>query len=111
MKAVKQISINKLIYKEYPNFKEGKGISNCSLFKNIPKEDLIEVEVTQEEWDKDYELSYVEKRKREYPSQFDYLDAKVKQESFIEQIREEGINQEQEYINKCLAVKAKHPKG
>jgi len=55
--------------------------------------------------------SYQEKRRREYPSQNDYLDAKVKQGSPDILIKQEGIKQEQDYINKCLAVKEKYPKA
>lgn len=46
-------------------------------------------------------LSYQEKRASEYPPMTDYLDAIVKGDE----------TQKQEYINKCLAVKDKYPKG
>jgi hypothetical protein len=45
--------------------------------------------------------SYIEKRKREYPSVTDYLDAIVKNDQV----------QLQEYIDKCNAVKLKYPKS
>jgi len=45
--------------------------------------------------------SYITKRKREYPSVTDYLDAIVKNDQV----------QLQEYIDKCNAVKLKYPKS
>ena len=44
---------------------------------------------------------YRELRKAEYPPQSDYLDAIVKGDTIAQQA----------YIDKCLAVKAKYPKG
>jgi hypothetical protein len=44
--------------------------------------------------------SYVEPRKKEYPPVTDYLDAVVKGD----------LEQQQAYIDACLAVKAKYPK-
>jgi hypothetical protein len=46
-------------------------------------------------------LTYADKRRAEYPPASDYLDAIVKNDEA----------QKQEYINKCLAVKAKYPKA
>ena len=46
-------------------------------------------------------LSYAEKRASEYPPVTDYLDGIVKGNTI----------QVQEYIDKCLAIKAKYPKG
>ena len=46
-------------------------------------------------------LSYAQKRASEYPPITDYLDGIVKGDS----------TQVQEYIDKCLAIKAKYPKG
>ena len=45
-------------------------------------------------------MTYEEKRKREYPDYRDYLDAIVKGDDA----------QKQKYIDDCLAVKAKYPK-
>lgn len=45
-------------------------------------------------------LSYAEKRASEYPNVLDYIDGIVKGDEV----------QVQEYIDKCLAVKAKYPK-
>lgn len=81
------------------------------------KDEEIEIiDMTAEEYNKvikiqdENELLYQEKRKREYPPQEDFLDAKAKQGSSDENIKQEGIKQEQDYINKCLAVKTKYPK-
>lgn len=46
------------------------------------------------------EMTYVDKRKAEYPPMADYLDGIVKGDTA----------RVQDYINKCLAVKAKYPK-
>lgn len=46
------------------------------------------------------ELNYQEKRRLEYPPFEDYLDGVVKNDQ----------KQIQDYINRCLAVKAKYPK-
>lgn len=68
------------------------------------KEEDIEVKwVTDEEWASINEaipVSYIEKRRAEYPPITDYIDGIVKGDSA----------QVQDYINKCLAVKAKYPK-
>lgn len=45
-------------------------------------------------------LNYAEKRQAEYPPMAEYIDGIVKGDDA----------QVQEYINKCLAVKAKYPK-
>jgi len=45
--------------------------------------------------------AYIEKRQAEYPPMFDYLDGIVKGDQA----------QVQAYIDACLAVKAKYPKG
>lgn len=55
-------------------------------------EDISEPEVV--------ELTYAQKRAKEYPPITDYLDAVVKGDE----------EQLQEYIDACLAVKAKYPK-
>lgn len=53
-----------------------------------------------EEQEKEPELTYAQKRQREYPSCYDYLDGIVKGDT----------KQVQKYIDDCLAVKAKYPK-
>jgi hypothetical protein len=45
--------------------------------------------------------SYADKRRQEYPPMQDYMDGLVKGDQA----------QMQAYINQCLAVKAKYPKG
>ena len=45
--------------------------------------------------------AYIAKRQAEYPPMADYLDAIVKGDT----------TQQQAYIDACLAVKAKYPKG
>jgi hypothetical protein len=45
--------------------------------------------------------AYIAKRAAEYPPMTDYLDAVVKGDT----------EQQQAYIDACLAVKAKYPKG
>lgn len=105
MKVVQQISTDKIIHRESPDFAPGMGIQNARfLHPEIPKADMQEVEV---EWeDSQYQdalkaqTSYVELRRREYPSFHDYVDGIVKGDTA----------QVQKYINDCLAVKAKYPK-
>jgi hypothetical protein len=46
-------------------------------------------------------IAYIAKRAAEYPPMTDYLDAVVKGDTA----------QQQAYIDACLAVKAKYPKG
>jgi hypothetical protein len=46
-------------------------------------------------------IAYIAKRQSEYPPMTDYLDAVVKGDTA----------QQQAYIDACLAVKAKYPKG
>ncbi len=97
------------------------GNDSVVLIKNAKscgyKDEEIEIiDMTEQEYreaikaQNENNLSYQEKRKREYPLMLDFIDAKVKQRSPDILIKEEGIKQEQDYINKCLAVKAKYPK-
>lgn len=51
MKVVKQLSTNKIAYRQIPDFEGGKGILNAHmLFPKISIEDLREIEITEEEW-------------------------------------------------------------
>lgn len=76
---------------------------NC-IIANDTKEDLDEIV----QWNIDNlnapfvepQLSYVDKRKNEYPPIEDYIDGVVKGDQ----------TQIDEYIQKCLEVKAKYPK-
>lgn len=66
--------------------------------------DVNEQEVTYDETVVQAEVNanaYKEKRRAEYPNITDYLDAIVKGDD----------TQKQAYIDACLAVKAKYPKG
>lgn len=50
MKAVKQISTNKILYKSKPDFETGKGIINVkSLFPSISVADMIEINLSETE--------------------------------------------------------------
>lgn len=61
-----------------------------------------EVLITDLEQDPEYLLQKCyENRRKEYPPMEDYLDAVVKGDEV----------QKQEYVNKCLAVKAKYPRN
>lgn len=83
------------IYKLYPNVVTIRG--DVAYDKN-------EQEVTYDETAVQAEVdanAYKEKRRAEYPNITDYLDAIVKGDD----------TQKQAYIDACLAVKAKYPKG
>jgi len=56
---------------------------------------------TKKEQDYYNSLTYVDKRRMEYPNFLDYIDGVVKGD----------ITQIQAYIDQCLAVKAKYPKS
>jgi len=63
--------------------------------------DISEIETLRIQYEADrLATEYKEKRKREYPPMEDYLDGIVKGDQ----------DQIQEYIDECLAVKAKYPK-
>lgn len=55
-------------------------------------------------------ISYKVKRAREYPPIQDLADALVKKSSADPVIKADGIKQEQDYYEACLAIKAKYPK-
>jgi hypothetical protein len=83
------------IYKLYPNVVTIRGDVAY---------DANEQEVTYDEVAVQAEVdanAYIEKRRAEYPNITDYLDAIVKGDD----------TQKQAYIDACLAVKAKYPKG
>ena len=46
-----------------------------------------------------------------YPPVLDYIDAQVKKASDKPEIHNEGLNQEADYFEKCLAVKETIPKS
>ena len=51
MKVVKQKSTGKIVYRQSPDFEQGKGIINASIFNQIAADDLEEVVITRQEWD------------------------------------------------------------
>lgn len=67
--------------------------------ENPTEQDVVDAKVKQEA--DAVRLSYIKSRKMEYPPITDYLDAIVKGDTA----------QQQAYIDACLAVKAKYPKG
>ncbi len=71
------------------------------LSKDIPMPTAAEVIAEQDRLFKEYmKTDYQRKRAAEYPPIAEYVDAIVKGDEV----------QKQNYINACLAVKAKHPK-
>lgn len=101
-------------------FPESRSNHKMWIFRNIlaesnaqlAKERLIaiqekEIELAQLKIDNEYK----EKRRAEYPDMMEYIDAKVKQFSTDQKTQDEGIAQERSYLESCLAVKAKYPKG
>jgi len=83
------------IYKLYPN---------VVTIRDDVAYDVNEQEVTYDATAVQAEVdanAYKEKRRAEYPNITDYLDAIVKGDD----------TQKQAYIDACLAVKAKYPKG
>jgi hypothetical protein len=71
--------------------------SNSDVPKPTHQQLIEEVARLQEEYDS---TEYQRLRAREYPPVTDYLDAVVKSD----------LEQQQAYIDACLAVKAKYPK-
>lgn len=59
----------------------------------------------------EYKLAnYAPLRANEYPPMSDYIDAQVKKSSVDPAMQEAGLLQEQEYLAKCLQIKATYPK-
>ena len=58
----------------------------------------------------EFKVDVAKKRAADYPPVIDYIDAQVKKASSDPAMRADGIAQEQDYLSKCLAVKAKYPK-
>lgn len=78
--------------------------SNVVTIRGDVAYDKDEQEITYDEATVQTEVdanAYKEKRRAEYPNITDYLDAIVKGDD----------TQKQAYIDACLAVKAKYPKG
>ena len=83
------------IFKVYPNIVTLRGDIAYDKNDNIVDYDLALVQADIDA------TAYIAKRAAEYPPITDYLDAIVKGD----------IAQQQAYIDACLAVKAKYPKG
>ena len=56
MKVVRHKITGRLVYRQEPDFEEGKGIINAVLMGEGPEEELEEVEVTQAQWDAELAL-------------------------------------------------------
>jgi hypothetical protein len=87
--------IHQSIYKLYPQVVRTVGDIAYDKDDNIVDYDLALVQADIDA------TAYIAKRAAEYPPMTDYLDAVVKGDTA----------QQQAYIDACLAVKAKHPKG
>jgi hypothetical protein len=83
------------IYKLYPQVVRTVGDIAYDKDDNIVDYDLALVQADMDA------TAYIAKRAAEYPPITDYLDAVVKGDT----------EQQQAYIDACLAVKAKYPKG
>jgi hypothetical protein len=83
------------IFKLYPNIVTLRGDIAYDKNENIVEYDLALVQADIDA------IAYIAKRAAEYPPMTDYLDAVVKGDTA----------QQQAYIDACLAVKAKYPKG
>jgi hypothetical protein len=83
------------IFKVYPNIVTLRGDIAYDKNENIVEYDLALVQADIDA------IAYIAKRAAEYPPMTDYLDAVVKGDTA----------QQQAYIDACLAVKAKYPKG
>jgi hypothetical protein len=57
-----------------------------------------------------HQADYRVMRAREYPDLREYVDAKAKQASDDPVLQADGVRQESEYHNACLAVKLKYQK-
>ena len=87
--------IHQSIYKLYPQVVRTVGDIAYDKDDNIVDYDLVLVQADIDA------TAYIAKRAAEYPPMTDYLDAVVKGDTA----------QQQAYIDACLAVKAKYPKG
>jgi hypothetical protein len=87
--------IHSVIFKLYPQVVVIRGDIAYDKNDNIVDYDLALVQADIDA------TAYIAKRAAEYPPMTDYLDAVVKGDTA----------QQQAYIDACLAVKAKYPKG
>lgn len=91
---------HKAIYALYPDVVTIREQENGSVLCYNAKEELVEINVTTAAAWVDPN-AYKQQREAEYPPHADYLDGIVKGDNV----------QVQKYIDDCLAVKAKYPKG
>lgn len=61
MKVVKNIKTGRLVYREQPDFKPGYGIPNALIFGVDPKDELVEVDATESQWQAEIALRQKEK--------------------------------------------------
>lgn len=101
------IRISKAIKSLFPDAEfivENEDYNKIRWIKNqpdtLPSQEELETEAHRLE-QIEASLDYQRQRKYEYPPITDYLDAVVKGD----------LEQQQAYIDACLAVKAKYPKG
>jgi hypothetical protein len=101
MKYIKQISTNKIVYRESPY--TDKTLANAVMDTGITKSDLevVDSTLTDDEWNSALhdQLSYSDKRKEEYD--------KLNQ---FELIGEDSINGTTNHKDAILRIKAKYPK-
>lgn len=91
---------HKAIYALYPDVVTIREQENGSVLCYNAKEELVEINATTAAAWVDPN-AYKQQREAEYPPHADYLDGIVKGDDA----------QVQKYIDDCLAVKAKYPKG
>lgn len=60
MNSVKNIKTGRLVYRESPDFKPSYGILNAVLLDLGIKDDLIEIDVKEPEWQKEIDLRQAE---------------------------------------------------
>lgn len=69
---------------------------------------LVFLETTESR--KNESLKYREKRAAGYPAIEDYIDAQVKKSSEEDSLRNEWVQQEKKYFEKCISIKNKYKK-
>ena len=82
MKAVRNKATGRLVYREYPDFRKGMGIANALLGDLVAgdlgsKDELEEIDITQEQWDAEIALREQEKGPTA-KERLDDLDQRVK---------------------------------
>ena len=107
MKFIKQVSTNKIVYREIPH--SDKTITNAVIDTNI---ELSDLEVGEENWsESDWERaffnqkSHSDKRKTEYPPIPEQLDM------LWHAIDLDTLDKTSDFYNNLKAVKDKYPKG